>query len=224
MNTIGQLISGLRNTFKATSEDAFITDRYIFNRALSFAKAIMRRQDKEGKIMMIDSLFDTLPEVELIEIDKIEAGCSGISSNCTIRRTKNPLPKVIEGTYGPIFRMVSPIDYSINMQQTSAMKFVSMSNGSNFKFNKTKYFWYKNGHLYFPNIDWDAVAVEAIYEEPIDKYTSQVDDCVIMQNRNFFLPDYLVAEIEQMVKQQDLSILARIPSDIAGHNSQQILR
>lgn len=221
--TIGDFISGLRNTFKAVSEDAFVTDRYIYFSGLDHAKAAMRRQKKEGKIMSIDSLFETLPDVELMEVDKADANCSGITTGCTIMRTKNKLPKIVEGDDGPIIRLVSPIDYSSDLQQTTLKKYIAMSKGSNFRFNKTKYFWFKEGYLYFPNIMWDAVAIEAIFEEPIN-CCDGVDECMLMQDAPFFLPDYLIAEIKRSVKQEDLGILVKIPSDTTGDNSQQILR
>ena len=38
----------------------------------------MRRQDYANKLMKFNSVWKTLPYVELIEVDKVEAGCSGI--------------------------------------------------------------------------------------------------------------------------------------------------
>jgi acyl CoA:acetate/3-ketoacid CoA transferase len=39
-------------------------------------------------ISQIPSVIQTLDFVELVEVDKVEAQCTGIKSNCTIKRTK----------------------------------------------------------------------------------------------------------------------------------------
>ena len=98
--TIGDSISRVRNLVKGVKEDAFLTDRFIYSLILKYAKLLIKRQDNENKIMRFQSLFEVLPCVELIEIDKVEACCSGIKTNCTIRRTKNKIPEVLEGSYG----------------------------------------------------------------------------------------------------------------------------
>ena len=71
MTSIRESISRIRNVFKLVSEEAFITDRYIYSVLLKYAKALIRRQDNENKLMQYDSLFETLPFVDLISIDKI---------------------------------------------------------------------------------------------------------------------------------------------------------
>lgn len=223
MTTIRESISRIRNVFKLVNEDAFLTDRFIYSLLIKHSKALIRRQDNENKIMRYDSLFETLPYVELIEVDKIEAECAKIKTGCKIMRTKKKLPKVMTGSYGPIFRTIAPIDGSDVFQQTTPAVYVSMTNSTTFKYNKTHYFWYKNGYLYFPDIIWDAVSVEAMFEEPIDNFCNENDtECTMAQDRNVTIPDYLFTEIEQLV-QQELMTLGKIPSD-TGDNSQNILR
>ncbi len=64
---------------------------------------------------------------------------------------------------GPIFRTISSIDGQDVMQQSRSAVYVSMSKSTSFKYNHVKYYWYKNGYLYFPNIDWDAVSIEGMF-------------------------------------------------------------
>lgn len=223
MTSIRESISRIRNVFKIVTEDAFLTDRFIYSLLLKHSKALVRRQDVENKLMQYDSLFETLPYVELIEVDRIEADCARVKSGCKIMRTKNKLPKVMTGSNGPIFRTVSPIDGSDVFQQCLSAVYVAMTQSTNFKYNKCHYFWFKNGYLYFPDIVWDAVSIEGMFEEPVDGFCNENDaDCTLAQDRNLTVPDYLLTEIEQMT-QQELMTLGKIPSD-TGDNSQNIMR
>ena len=223
MTTINETISRVRNLLKGVIEDAFITDRFIYTVILKYSKALIRRQDNESKLMQFDSLFQVLPYVELIEVDTIEADCAGIKTGCTIMRTKNKLPKVFNGSIGPIFRAITPIDGSDTFQQTRAAIYVAFNKSTNFKYNKTKYFWYKNGYLYFPNITWDAVSIEGMWEEPIGDYCGvDSDACEQIQDTEFNIPDYLYAEIEQMTINEIMN-LGKVPLD-ASDDSQNILR
>ena len=88
MTTIREAISRIRNVFKLVNEDAFLTDRFIYSLLIKHSKTLIRRQDVENKLMQYDSLFETLPYVELIEVDKIEADCARLKTGCKIMRTK----------------------------------------------------------------------------------------------------------------------------------------
>jgi hypothetical protein len=148
--TIGDTISRVRNIVKGVKEDAFLTDRFIYSLILKYAKLYIRRQDNENKIMRFQSLFEPLPCVELVEVDKIEACCSGIKSKCIIMRTKDRLPTVLEGSFGPLFRTISSIDGSEVIYKTYPSIFTNMTNSTSFKYNKTKYYWYLDGYPLFP--------------------------------------------------------------------------
>ncbi len=212
MTTIGDTVSRVRNLIKGVKEDAFITDRLLYSLILKYAKLLIRRQDNENKIMRFQSLFETLPCVELIEVDKVEACCAGIRSNCTIMRTKDKLPVVLEGAYGPLFRSISSLDGSVECFVTYPSTYTSMSNTTTFKYNTNKYCWYAGGYLYFPNIDWEAVRVEGLWDESISMYTCDGDVCAPRQDDATHVPEYLFAEIEQMVL-KDLGVLIQTPID-----------
>jgi hypothetical protein len=223
MTTNREAISRIRNLIKAVNEDAFITDRYIYSLLLKHSKSILHRKDVESRLMFNEDLFETIPHVELIEIDKIEADCARIKTGCKIMRTKKKLPALMTGTDGPLFRVVSSIDGSDIFQQCVAAVYVSMALSTTFKYNKTHYFWYKNGYLYFPNILWDAVSVEGMFEGSLSDFCStEENDCALAQDSSLKIPDYLFSEVESVVL-QDLSLIMKIPEDTAD-NSQNLLR
>jgi hypothetical protein len=213
-NTINDIVSRLRIQMKGVHQDAFMTDRMIYTFVLKHGKWLMKREDSKNKLMAFSGVIQTMDYVELIEVDKVEACCTGIASNCKIKRTKNKLPVFLQGYYGPLIRTISSIDNSEELQAILPSSYLNISSSKNFRFNKTKYFWFLNDYIYFPNLEWEAVRIEGIFEDDISAYTCDEDSCVIKQNQSFNVPDYLLGELEaQVIK--DFMSLYQIPPDAA---------
>ena len=213
MTKISEVIARIRGQVKAEVQDAFVTDRYIYSLIIKQAKFLMRRQDFANKLMKFNSIWNFLPFVQLIEVDKVEAHCTGIQSGCTIKRTIDKLPNMIEGYWGPLIRTVSSIDNSLELYPTQPGTYTSMTKTTSFKYNKSKFFWYLNGYLYFPNIEWDAVRVEAVFDDDIgDWLCDSADKCIPRYEQKINIPEFLFAEIEAQI----LSIMintVKIPSE-----------
>ena len=223
MNTIGDAVSRLRSILKAVNEDSFITDRMLYTVILKYAKLLIKRDDDRGKIIRMSSIYSVLPCIELIEVDKIEACCSGIKTNCIVMRTKDKLPKILDATYGPMFRSITSIDGSISIIITDPGTYTSMTKTSTFKYNKSVYCWIINDYIYIPNQTWEAIKVEAIFEGNIGAFQcDSQDQCIPRQEQNFNVPDYLFAEIEQFAL-KELTAAASIPGD-GQDDKQNILR
>ena len=220
MTTIGEAISRVRNTLKAVKEDPFLTDRTIYYSLLKYGQTLLKREDNQYRLMKISSIFTVLPYVELIDVDKVEAGCFGVYSGCYFKRSKEKLPTIFDGAMGPIIRTVSSIDGSIEMFRTDPGTWVSITRSTTFKYNKRPYFWYLNGYLYVPNVEWDAIRVEAVFEGKVD--SCDTDPCLVRQDDPLPFPEYLFSEIEQYVV-KELTMAAQIPTDGAD-DSQNILR
>jgi len=220
MTTVGEAISRVRNVLKAVKEDPFLTDRTIYFSLLKYAKTLIKREDNQNKLMKMSSIFKVLPYIELIDVDKVEAGCLGIYSQCYFKRSKEKLPTILDGMFGPIFRTVSSIDGTIEMFRTDPGTWVSITKSTTFKYNKRPYFWFLNGYLYCPNIDWEAIRVEAIFEGALD--TCDTTECQVFQDQTFALPEYLFSEVEQFVI-KELTMMLSVPSD-GPDDSQNSLR
>jgi hypothetical protein len=200
MATIGEVVSRIRGQVKAEVQDAFVTDRYVYSLVTKYAQLLMRRQDLANKLMKFNAVWKTLPYIELIEVDKVEAYCSGIQSGCIIKRTKEKLPDMIEGYWGPLIRQVTSIDGSIEMQATQPGTYTSMTKTTSFKYNNTKYWWYLNGYLYFPNIEWDAVKLEGVFDDNIGAWLCEEGaECEPRYKQEINIPEALFAEIETQV-------------------------
>lgn len=214
-NTIGDVISRIRNTIKATRQDSFVTDRMIYSFIIKHAKWLMKREDGKNKLMAFSSVVQTMDFVELVEVDKVEACCTGIKSDCTIKRTKDKLPIFMQGYYGPLIRTISSIDASEEMQPIVPSSYLPIANSKGARFNKTKYFWFLNDYIYFPNLEWDAVRIEGIFEDDISRWTCEEDSCKLRQDDSFNVPDYLLGELESQVL-KDFAGLFQLPADTAN--------
>jgi hypothetical protein len=217
MITIGDIVSRIRQITKTEVQDAFVTDRMIYSLVMKFAKTFMKRKENADKLTKFNSVWQTLPFVELIEVDKVEAECSGIQSGCTIMRTKEKLPVFMEGYWGPLVRTVSSIDGSVELQPTMPGTYTSMTKTTSFKYNNTKYFWWLNNYMYFPNISWEAVKIEGIFEGDVSEWNcEEKDNCKARYLQPIYIPEFLFSEIEEHVI-KSLSITAKLLQDDADN-------
>jgi hypothetical protein len=224
MTTIGEATSRVRNVLKAVKEDPFLTDRFLYSLIIKYGKMLVRRQDNEGKLRNFSSLFESIPCLDLIDVDKVEACCIGIRTGCTFKRTKDKLPAIMEGANGPIFRSVSTLDQSIRINETTPTTYQNMTRTTNFRYNKSKYFWFLDNYIYIPDVTWEGIRIEAIFDEDVSSLSCANDptDCKTEQSRTLGIPDYLFAELEKMVLQEVLTS-GQVPSDGAD-DSQNALR
>jgi hypothetical protein len=221
MQKIGEVVSRLKNKIKAVKQDAFVTDRFIHSLVMKYSKLYMRRQDSQNKIMKFNSLFQTIDFLELEEIDPVQAHCKCVSSDCRFKRTKDKLPPIVEGYWGPIIRSVTSLDISQELEYTFPTVYEKIARQKNAKYNKKKYYWYMDGHLYFPNLEWDAVKIEALFEG--ETFGScQPKPCIKEQDKQVYIPEFLFAEIEQNVL-NDLRFKLGIPID-PEHDTKHVAR
>lgn len=210
--TIGDVLSRIRSQIKAVRQDALLTDRVIYSFVIKHAKWLMKREDSKNKLLGYSGAIQTLDFVELIEVDKVEACCTGLTSDCTIKRTKERMPVFMQGYWGPLIRTIASLDGSEEMQPTTPSQYLAMSKSKNFKFNKTKYYWYLDDYIYFPDLEWEAVRIEGIFEDDISSWSCDTDSCMIRSDQTLNVPDYLYGEIESQVF-KDLTGMLQVPVD-----------
>lgn len=195
---IGEICSRLRNGVKAETQSSFLTDKYMYSLFLKYASVRIKQLDDKGRLYAFSSIFETLDWVQLEECDWIEAGCRGVKSYRTFRKTTLSLPMFMEGKYGPMVRSITSLDGRTPFTLTSLDSYVLISNQPNYRFNKTKYCWWLNDHLYFPNVDYPAVRIEGMFQDDISAFKcgSYEDRCKPRQEQSLNIPDYILAEIE----------------------------
>ena len=88
-----------------------------------------------------------------------------------------------------------------------------MTKTTSFKYNKTKYYWWLNDYIYIPNVEWDAIKIEGIFEGDISGYNCDTeDDCTPRYMQQLFIPEFLFAEIETQVLNQLMNTM-KVPSE-----------
>lgn len=210
--TIGDVLSRIRSQVKGVRQDALLTDRVIYSFVNKHSKWLLKREDSKNRILSFSGVLQMMDFVELIEVDKIEANCTGLSSDCKIKRTKDKMPMFMQGYWGPLIRTIASLDGSQEMQPTVPSSYLAMSKSKNFKYNKTKYYWYLDDYIYFPDLEWDAVRIEGVFEDDISAFTCEADSCVVKSDQTFNVPDYLLGELESAVF-KDLAGMMNIPPD-----------
>jgi len=213
MKTIGEVVSRIKNSVKAVNSESILTDRYVFSLFMKHAAWLIRREDNSNKIFRITSLF-TNKIFELEEVSRA-TGYEHLPINC-IKRTRIKIPKVLEGYWGPMFKTISSIDGGLLVIQTHPSLYEKIIKQKTFKYNKSLYYWYDNGYLYFPNLSWEVVKVAGLFENNYDELLSK-DSCASIQDSDLFVPEYLHGEIESQVLNEIFNKL-KIPTDQAHDN------
>ena len=68
--------------------------------------------------------------------------------------------------------------------------------------------------MYFPNVEWDAVKIEGIFEGDISHWNCDTEDnCKPRYTQQIFIPEFLFAEIETQVIAQMGTTLQIPPED-----------
>jgi hypothetical protein len=130
----------------------------------------------------------------------------------------------MDSSFGPLFRTVASVDDSTIVYKTEPVLYNALSKTSGYKYNRQRYYWYLNGYLYFPNVVWQAVSVEGIFEQDLTGFTCTEDPgCIKRQEQQLIVPDYLFTEIEAQVL-NDLKYTMSVPNDTAEDDKQNILR
>lgn len=227
MSTLRELVSDVRSMHKLLSTDNLITDRVIASEVKSCTLMLVKRETNLRKLWATDTLFTTIPCLELIEVPISE--CCDYVDSCSVARTKVKLPRISEGNYQYIIQGV----YSINamggqgkkIKETTVNRYINTLKLPVVK--KEEYFWISNGYLYINNPMLKAVRIAALFEEDIPNEimfpecgcgTLQASDeewCKNPLDKPFALPGYLKKQVLQLASEKLLSTYFRLKTDIA---------
>lgn len=214
---IGDVCSRLRGLIKEVRQDGFLTDKFLYSIFKKHASVVIKRLDEKKSMMAMNSVYETLDWVELIECDKVEAGCMGIKSYSTFMKTKEAIPVFTEGKWGPMVRSITSLDGSVIFKLTTHDQYNAVSNSQSFRFNTTQYAWYLNDRMYIAikpgKIGYPAVRIEGMFDDDISNFKCNYDDkCKPRQEQSLNVPDWILADVERACL-QELGFAFQIPSD-----------
>lgn len=213
MITIGEFVSGIRTSIKASGQDAFITNRFIYALAMKHARWLTKRKDSSSAMEKFAAVAQTLELVDLEEVDAIRTLKIPVRSGQTWMRTKDPIPSIFVGVSGPMIKEVVTIDFMTRFKLTDIATYRRIARSSRAKYMKEPYVFFEHGHLYFSEDCLQGVAITAAFEEDIDHLNDPAKACVPMMDRKFPIPGKIQAELESHLKQGDLGMMLNIPED-----------
>lgn len=226
MSTLRKLVSDVRSMHKILSTDSLITDRAIASEIRNNALLLIKRETNLRKLWATDTLFTTIPCLEMIEVPISE--CCSYADPCTVSRTKYKLPRISEGNYQYVIQGV----YSINAMGGKGKKFkeVTINRYMNLLklpvVKKEEYYWLSNDYLYTNNPLLQAIRLVAFFEQDIPneimypdcECCNQVSDdewCKNPLDKPFSLPGYLEKQVLKLASQTLLETYFRIKTDIS---------
>lgn len=226
MSSLRKLISDVRSTHRILSTDSLITDRAIASEIKVNALELIKRETNLRRLWATDTLFTTIPCLELIEVPISE--CCNFQDECTVARTKTRLPKMGEGIYQYLIQGV----YSINamsgkgakLTETSINRYINLLKLPVIR--KQTYYWVSDGYLYVSNPAVEAIRVAAFFEEdvPVDILYPFCDCgdspnlgeyCKSPLDRSFGLPGYLERQVLELSSKKLLQTYFRLKTDIS---------
>lgn len=227
MATLRKLVSDVRSVHKILSTDSLITDRAIASEIRNNSLLLIKRETNLRKLWATDTLFTTIPCLEMIEVPISE--CCGYTDPCSVARTKYKLPRISEGNYQYVIQGV----YSINamsgqgkkLKETTINRYMNLLKLPIIK--KEEYFWISNGYLYVNNPLLQAIRFVAFFEEDVTNDImypecgcggtdySLDDICKNPLDKEFPLPGYLEQQTLELTSRKLLSTYFNIKTDIS---------
>lgn len=222
--TLRSLVSTVRSSHKLLSTDNLLNDRSIAAEIKVATYLLIKRETNLRKLWATDTLFDTIPCLEMIEVPISE--CCDYVDECMIARSKYKLPRISEGNYQYLIQGV----YSINALggKGKKLKEVTINRYTNLLklpiVKKEEYYMIVNGYLYVTNPLVKMIRMSAFFEEDIpseilfsdcacgnEQNTDEL--CKNPLDRKFGLPGYLEKQILDLTSQRLLSTYFKLPAD-----------
>lgn len=213
--TVRQAISQVKIPNKAVNTDSRLTNKYIYSLLRKHRDLLIKQIDSKFQLMKLGYLYQVWKCADLIPAPTIEE-CYGIKTNCTIFRTRNKLPYTLVASWGPVIRKVSSIDGSTEVVPITPAEWNRIQEDTNTKYDKNYYYYWSEGYLYFPNLEWKKVKVEALFEEDIDKYNEcceEYNPCKTILDSTFRIPKEVLAVCIDNVNKEILGEYQRVPDD-----------
>lgn len=228
MPTLRKLVSDARSMHKLLSTDSLITDRAIASEIRNNSLLLIKRETNLRKLWATDTLFTTIPCLELVEVPISE--CCEYVDPCSVARSKYKLPSIAEGNYQYVIQGV----YSINAMsgQGKKIKEITINRYINLLklpiIKKEEYYWISNDYLYVSNPLLKAVRFVALFEQDVPnellypecdcgtpQYTVE-QLCINPLDKEFALPGYLEKQVLELTSQKLLATYFSLKTDMTA--------
>ena len=225
MSTLRKLVSDVRGMHKLLSTDSLITDRVIASEIKNNSLLLIKRETNLRKLWATDTLFTTLPCLEMIQVPISE--CCDYVDPCSVSRSRFKLPRIAEGNYQYIIQGV----YSINAMsgQGKKLKEITINRYINLLklpiIKNEEYYWIQNEYLYVNNQYLKAIRISALFENDVPNDLLYPECCcgedIVVEDfcknpldKPYALPGYLQSQALELTTKKLLSTYFAIKTDL----------
>lgn len=201
MSTKRKHIDTFRQMLKERNIDTNYTNQYLYNVLFDQAKWLIKREINNGNIHKNPKFLQTLSCWDIVESSTVE-DCCPVNINCKIYRTKHQLPEMWQTANGPAIFSVTSVDSTTNFFITNYRTWQSKRNDPYHKMQPTKYVFYENGYLWFPEFNPHKVNIRVFAVDDVRLMDIKCEDCDSNENEciqfletEFLIPDWVEAEM-----------------------------
>lgn len=214
--TKGELISQIRNELRLANADSRLTNKLIWSIIQKHSEWLIKRESRKLRILNQDIIFQTIKCADLDYAPVID-DCCGVRSKCKVFRTRAKLPDLYEDDWGVIIKSVFTIDGSEEFTFITIQEYMRKLESPEHIYDKSKYFYYNNGYLYFPKSSIKKVMIKGYFIDEVENKceTCPQDEmpCVSMLDSPVRIPAHLLGELMSHVLNELSGITLKIQSD-----------
>ena len=224
--TIGELIQRVQSLYSkgVQSDDTRLKRRHIYNKLITSRNDLLLQLLLKG-VKIGSNNYQLLPCLELTEVSS--SNCSCVETECTLKRTKNKLPRLLESNSSLIISEVSSVDGEVIFSQLFKLKHLK---GNRYT-SKDPFYYLKDNYLYIENVKGiDYISIVGLFENPVDVYSQESyceeeSDCISILDREFPIDGSLIETIMKTVVNELIGIFPKenedTTNDTTDNNSNQ---
>lgn len=214
--TYGELVSSVVNSFNSIKKDMRIPKRYVLSVFKKNAEFIMSQKLRDRSLYREEDLFTWLNCIELKREDVVKCPIIEFKTCKDLMRTKKKLPKILSSIFGYAILLVTTIDGEKEYKIKTLSSYNTLKRRSNFDKFKGKYAYLKDGYLYIPDSDIEAINILILTLDEDSDEISECSDpnlkCTSIWDRDIKVADKILTPIIQQTV-QEISVRFNIPVD-----------
>lgn len=218
MITKREAISSLRDKLRERNADNNYSNHFLYNSLLEQAKWLIKRELTLGKIYRNTSLFQTYKCTSVVKASLVEK-CCPIKTGCTIYRSKHMIPETWVDNNGPVIKAITSVDNNTKFTIIDPLTWQAKRNDPYRSMMKTYYVFYSGGYLWFPEVNPHKVNIHAYFTDVIQELECEDckednTNCIRFLDREFMIPDWILAELYAKTLELLLKTSKSIPEDL----------
>lgn len=216
--TNGEFVSLFINDTKTLTKDTHISRRFILEKGRSIVSTYLAQRLDSMDISLQYDIVSTIECIEMEPVEGIKCGVVDLVSCNNIMKSKNKLPKILNGRMGVAVISVTNLDGSYVFKPTSTLAFKNKLKNK-YTRDKEAYFIIQDGYLLLPNSE-----VEYVRAEVITLYKEDVKDCDCNETENdgecntvwddvFVCPENILTMVIDKVRQELAQVNIQVQQD-----------